>query len=180
MPKTIQNHALADCELVIGGETVRGDAEGRFTVPDEWAAKVLGTPGWRASAIGPEKRSKPDPVAAIRERAAAPPQPAPPPPAPEPEPAREDDTPAETPTAKAASEPAAAPEPAADAEAATEPAPADEGGDEEEGPDLEELDKKGLLAVAEKYGIEVTKAQSRGKVADLRAYLDDQLYGEEA
>lgn len=178
MPRTIQNHALAGCELVIGGQTVQGDAEGRFTVPDEWAAKVLGTPGWTSSDIEPKAPQKVDPVGAIRERAAPAPEPPPAPPepepTPEPEPARDDDTPAETPSAKAASEPA--PEPGPRGEETITP-DGEEG--EEEGPDLTGMKRAELLSVAEKYGIEVTKAQERGKVDELRAYLDEQLYGEE-
>ena len=184
--KTIQNKALADTDLMLGKELVRGDSEGRFEVDDAMADMLTKTPGWKESETAPAKDPARDPVEKLRQatgRAPAAPTPAgstkaapaatrspravrataaveTAAPSPPPPPA--------APSAPAA--PAAAPTPPAEPEAASEPEQADAG------PDITTLDAAGLIRVAEDYGIKLTKARREGPVEELRKYLDEQLY----
>lgn len=154
---TIQNKALANTNLILGKTLARGDAEGRFEVPEEIAAMLVETPGWARSETGPQFADGGDPVAALRARRDAPapaPVPAPPSPLPptQPPPAP---TPAPAPTEAASGTPEAS-----------------------DGPDLSKLDREGLLKTAAEYGVRLTRNQKQGDLDELRAYIDKQLYEE--
>lgn len=174
--KTIQNKALANTDLMLGKELVRGDSEGRFDVSDEMADMLTKTPGWELSVT--VKESAKDPVARLRQVAegAKPKAPAPPAPAATRSP-RAVRAPAADVPAGAPAEPAAATPPPAAPETPTEPEqPAEGAPTADDGPDLSTLDAAGLIKVAEEYGIKLTKARREGPVEELRKYLDEQLY----
>jgi len=181
----IQNKNLANSELVLpGGLVPRGDDEGIFEVPDNIGAVLCETTGWSKTDKPPKKLEEIDPVAALRELRrlrgeGVPPIHQPPPPVtaapttPQP-PSLVSPAPAPAPTT-----PAPAAEPMADVPTA-EPELESEADSEadDEGPDLTSMTKAQLIDVASEYGIELSAELKKGKVDDLRAYLDKKLYGE--
>lgn len=161
------------------GKTVMGDYRGIFDVPDEDGKLLTETPGWSISEEGPQSATSEDPTAELRRRMgveapdkkphvttqlpdvnAAPPAPPAPP------------VSAQTPPAP----PAAQPPPADEQESA---GTGDSEESAEEGPDLASMSGKELIATAEEYGVKLTGAQKKMKVADLCAFLDKEIYGEQ-
>jgi hypothetical protein len=160
MPKTIQNKALANTDLTFGGALVRGDAEGRFEVPDDIAEKLCKTPGWKATDTKPVAEGSVDPVARLRAVTGG-------------------AAPAPTPAAAPAAAPPVAEPPAATIAPTEPPAAPPPAEPEVEGsgdPDLSKMTKVELLSTAAEYGIELTALQRRMTVDELRAHLDSQLY----
>jgi hypothetical protein len=181
----IKNENMANVELRLpNGKAPKGDPEGIFEVPDDIGKALCDTPGWAETDQAPQKVEEIDPVAALKElrrlQAAQAGQGAPVPPAPitaVPS--------APKPPVPPAPAPAPAPEPeppATDTAETVGPPPDDQNdsgeSDPEEGPDLTSMTKNELLATAVEYGIELSAEQKKGKVGDLRKYIDKKLYGE--
>ncbi|MCZ6868097.1 MAG: hypothetical protein O7G84_01175 [Gammaproteobacteria bacterium] len=211
--KNVQNKALANTVLSIGGASYTGDHGGVFAMDGAHADMLLATPGWSNSARGPEEAPAAfDPVAAmaggadagelqavkaqlqqalgaadaLRTKLRTS------------ESLRADlqlavkSRDAEIDQLKAAAADADAPaDPVAPASAPVPPAPgatsapatptAGDGSDEaadDEGPQLDGMDKKQLLAAAEKWEVELTAPQKKLGADKLRPILDKAIYGD--
>ncbi len=57
----IQNKALANTGLSIGGKVIEGDDEGVFDMPKDRAEQMLATPGWHPPIVEPEPAPAPEP-----------------------------------------------------------------------------------------------------------------------
>jgi hypothetical protein len=157
----IQNSNMNGVELRLrNGATVIGDPEGIFEVDDETGLILLQTKYWKETDKAPQQQEDIDPVAALKKLKAmqgsnqtlhTPPQP--------PAPVTAAPAPAPAPVTPEPAEPEP-PEPPA-----------------EEGPDLSTMSKSQLLAVAEEYEIAISPDLRKGKVDNLRAHLDKELYG---
>lgn len=72
---------------------------------------------------------------------------------------------------------AAAANPSGDEDAEPDQTPEGEGG-EGDGPELEDMTRNQLIEVASEYGVEVDTKLRKGRVDELRNFLDKQIYGE--
>ncbi len=185
--KSVQNLGLADTELIVSGMTYKGDALGIFSMPDEKADMLAGTPGWTLTDVEPVSEEDVDPVAALREggresvSAELPAPPAPTldqtpaaPPAPEvTPPAEEGEGDADAPTAPEGDGPDETP---AEGDGEGEGGDSDEG-EGDEGPDLDAATtKKALFAIADEWGCELSAAQKKMTADEIRVILDAEIY----
>lgn len=191
----IQNKNLANTSLRLSnGTSPVGDPDGIFEVPDAIGTALTATKGWTATDQAPQKPEENDPVAALKElrklaqqgQGLSPAQALPQPPAPgtvpAPAPQSASPVPPAPTTAAAPSAPVAevpAPPPAPPEIETTGPVDEVEETAETEAPeeiDLGPMTKNELLATAAEYEIEVSAELKKGKVENLRAYLDKQLF----
>lgn len=145
----IQNESLKGKRVIIGSQAYTGDANGVFSLDANDAKRVVGTPGWISSKTAADQKAGADPTALLKERRAE----APPKAAPE------------APKVEAEPDHTKA-EPEAEPEA-------------DDGPDLDSMGKEDLLATALEYGVELTAAHKKLKVAELRKHIDAEIYGAE-
>jgi hypothetical protein len=170
----IKNKSMKGTELRLRNGVVRhGDPEGIIEIDDEQGNMLLNTKGWEVSEKAPQAPESFDPVAALkrlREEQAGKPLFAPPSPT-----AATPGTPSpmdpreklhqDKPTSDKTEEKADSEEQA-------------ESEDDETGPDLSTMDRTKLIAVATEYGIKLTAKLKKGSEDELRAFIDNALYGE--
>jgi hypothetical protein len=177
----IKNENLAGTLLRMpSGKTQQGSSKGVFDVSEEDGKMLIETPGWTMTTKAELDAEKAQHGKAKSEAAAA---------------EKADKTVHPAPSVdpgegKPADQPATPPPPAKDDKGnltPTEPPPVAEtetteeetpDAEETEGPDLPSMTKAQLIEVAAEYGVELTAAQKNGKVDELRAYLDQEIYGD--